>query len=121
MLHEYKSGFESFAGDKMSDEDREQRQQLVDNLYDFVKDDIMSDRGFTDEEYERLVNEIFYFTADKALELGLVDSLGRWDDINDIINIAEGEEKTILDDNQRDRILQRTDHSWRAKPGKVRL
>ncbi len=116
-LHEYKSGFESFATDKMSDEDRKQRQQLVNNLYDFVKEDIMSGRGFTDEKYEKLVNEIFYFSADKALELGLVDSLGRWDDINNIINIAEGEEKTILDNTQRDRILQRTDHSWGRKPG----
>ena len=116
-LHEYKSGFESFAGDKMSDREREQRQQLVDNLYDFVKEDIMSDRGFTDEEYEKLVNEIFYFTADKALEHGLVDRLARWDDINNIINIVEGEEKTILDNSQRDRILERTDHGWGGKPG----
>ncbi len=115
-LHEYKSGFESFTRDGMSDEDREQRQKLVDNQYGFVKEEIISDRGFTEEQYEKLVNEIFYFTAEEALEHGLVDRLGRWEDINDILNRAEGKERTILEGAQLERILQRTEYGWGSRP-----
>ncbi len=115
-MHEYKSGFETFSGTGMSDEDREQRQKLVDNLYGFVKEDIISGRGFTEEHYETLVNEKFYFTAEMALELGLADRLGRWDDINDIINEADGKESTILERDRLERFFQRTDYGWGARP-----
>ncbi len=115
-LHEYKSGFESLIRDKMSDEDRKQRQKLVDNLYNIVKKDIISSRGFTEEEFEKLVNDIFYFTANKAHEHGLVDRLGRWDDISEFINISAGSETTILENNRLQRFMQSADYSWGAKP-----
>ena len=116
-FHEYKSGFESFARDGMSDEAREQQQRLVDNIYNFVKKDITESRDFTDEKYEKLVNEIFHFNAEKAHEHGLVDKLGRWDDMNDIIDNITEAEKTILEDDRLERFLERTvDYKWGEKP-----
>ncbi len=115
-FHEYKSGFEPLAGKKMSCEDRKQQQKLVDNIYNFVKQDIITSREFEEEKYEKLVNEIFYFTADQAIEYGLVDRLGRWDDVDVIIELITGSEKTILDENRQRRILQRSDYEWGKKP-----
>ncbi len=115
-MHEYKSGFETFSGNSMSDEDREQRQRLVDNRYGFVKEDIISGRGFTEDHYEMLVNEKFYFTSEMALEYGLADKLGRWDDINDILDEADGKEITILERDRLERFFQRSDYGWGARP-----
>ncbi len=115
-FHEYKSGFEPLSGDRMSDEDRKQHQKMVDEFYNLVKEDVMFSRGFTEDEYERFINEIFHFTAEKAHEHGLVDTLGRWTDVNDIIDALVGSEIRLLEDNRLQRFLQRTDYSWGRKP-----
>ncbi len=114
--HEYKSGFEPLSSDRMSDADLKQHQKMVDNLYNLVKEDIMFSREFTEEEYEKLVNEIFYFTAEAAEQHGLVDRLGRWSDVDDIIEDVVGYEMTILEDDRLQRFLRRTDYNWGRKP-----
>ncbi len=115
-FHEYKSGFETLTGDKMSDEDREQHQKLVDGLYNLVKNDVIESRGFDKDEYEKFVNEVFHFSAQNALEYGLIDTLGRWTDVNELINHMVGDEISLLEDNRLQRFLQRTDYSWGRKP-----
>jgi len=115
-FHEYKSAFETLASDTMSDEDREQRQQLVDNMYNFVKEDIKLSRGFSEEEYEKLINEVVFFTANEAIEYGLVDEVGRWNEVKNIIEDETLGEKNILSKDSLQRYQKPIDNYWGEKP-----
>lgn len=114
--HEYKSAFESLASNRMSDEDREQRQLLVDNMYKLAKQDITASRGISDEEYERLVNEVVFFAGADALEHGLVDTLGRWNGKDDIIEELTGQEADMMAMNMLRRYQLPRDDYWGRKP-----
>ena len=114
--HEYKSAFETLASGRMSDADREQRQELVDNLYKLAKEDITASRAITGEEYERLVNEVVLFTGKDALEHNLVDKLGRWNRKDEILKeITENEPRTMAADMLQRYQLPR-DNYWGRKP-----
>ncbi|UCD94129.1 MAG: S49 family peptidase, partial [Candidatus Zixiibacteriota bacterium] len=81
----YKSAFEAFSRDKMSEADREQRQAYVDDRYELARAEVCESRGFSHEEFDRLIDEEKLFMADEALEMKLVDTLGRWTDKDKII------------------------------------
>ncbi len=115
-FYEYKSAFEALARDSMSDEDREQRQRIVDHRYDLVKNDIMTSREFTEEEYENLINEIIFFTAGNALDHGLVDKLGRWSERSNIIKDFEEDKKSFISTDSLQRYQLPVDNYWGKKP-----
>ncbi len=93
----YKSAAEALSRDSMSEADREQRQELVDDRYQLARSDICDGRGFSYEQFDRLVDDGLLFTPSEALELGLVDRIGRWgEDIHRLIEDLEGEEKTLV-------------------------
>jgi len=81
----YKSAVEVFSREKMSEADRAQRQAYVDDWYDLVKLDITRSRKMTPEKFDGLVNENFFFLADSAQKVGLVDTLARWTAIDDVV------------------------------------
>ncbi len=89
----YKSANEALSREKMSDADREQRQNLVNDYYKLAKADICASRGFTPEKFDSLVNTEVVFISKKAIEKGLVDTLGRWETVKDVITKLEGEQK----------------------------
>jgi len=76
---EYKSALETFSRDSMSDADREQRKRIVDVLYETTRAGSIEGRGMTEEAFDDVVDNHALVTANEALELGLVDVLGRWD------------------------------------------
>lgn len=86
----YKSTNEVFSRDMMSDADREQYQDYVDDWYNLVKNDICYSRRISREEYDRLINEQAYFMPDIAVQSGLVDTLARWSDIGAVIKNLTG-------------------------------
>jgi protease-4 len=81
----YKSANESFSRDKMSDADREQRQKLIDNWYSIAKADICEARHLTAEQFDTLINDEVFFLPKQAIEKGLVDSLGRWETVKELV------------------------------------
>jgi protease-4 len=83
----YKSAFESFSRDSMSDPDREQRQALIDDFYDEGAEGITSSRGITRRQLDNLMNDKAMLLPDEALAAGLVDSIGT---IHDAIAAAPG-------------------------------
>ncbi len=93
---EYKSAFESIARDKMSEADREQRQRLIDHFYELVRSDVTESRGITDDEFDKLVDEAGFLLAGHALEYGLVDTLGRWDEVRTIVGNFEDDRKSMI-------------------------
>lgn len=81
----YKSAVETLSRDQMSDPDREQYQAYMDDLYENVRDDICTSRGLPTPLYENLINMEGFFTGKLAIETGLVDTLARWSDKDNVI------------------------------------
>jgi protease IV len=81
----YKSAYENFGRDDMSEADREQRQKLINDWYKLTKDEICESRQFSKEEFDNLVNNKLMYTAEEALANKLIDTIGRWNDVKGIM------------------------------------
>lgn len=115
-FYKYKSAFESFSEDKMTEGDREQRQKLVDDFYNLVKDDVTKSRNISPEEFDRLVNEEFIFIAADAKEKNLIDEIGRWDDLKNILKDEKGDEASFTDSKRLLQFKSPADNYWSEKP-----
>jgi protease IV len=76
----YKSAFEVYSRDSMSDPDREQRQQLLDDFYAEMSAAITAGRGLTRARWDSLVNGMSVLLPADARAAGLVDSIGSFAD-----------------------------------------
>ncbi|UCH66517.1 MAG: signal peptide peptidase SppA [Ignavibacterium sp.] len=92
----YKTASETFSDDKLSDADREQYSELIDDIYKLARADITQSRRFSNSEYDDLIDKGFLFLPDEALKAGLVDTIARWNDMKDIIKSFEGEKKRFV-------------------------
>ncbi len=111
----YKSADEVFSRESMSEPDRQQRQELVDDFYSLVEEEVVFSRNVSAEKFDSWVNEKVFFLAKEALAEGLVDTIGRWKDIEDIIKSLEGERKNLVSVRKfgNDKFPSRT---WGKKP-----
>lgn len=96
--HEYKSAVESFTRDGMSGPARENLQTLLDSLYGQLVAGVAESRGFEEAEVRRLVDRGPYL-AGEALEEGLIDRIGYWDEFLDesLASAGENAEAVFLD------------------------
>ncbi len=92
----YKSAVEVLSRDNFSEADREQFQAYLDDWYEVVRGDICQSRGFTTAEFDRLIDEETIFLPKDALRSGLVDTLGRWNDMDQIVQRISGKKLTNL-------------------------
>ncbi len=81
----YKSAAESFSNEKMSDGEREQWAKLIEDWYETAKTDVAIARGFSKDKFDELVNGKIAYLSSDALENKLVDTLGRWDRVDEIV------------------------------------
>lgn len=109
----YKSAAETFARDKMSDADREQRQLIIDNLYNSYVNDIEKSRPSIKIKLDSLINNYVVFTSNEAMKYGLIDSIGRWYNLKDK-SITRGSIRVF----KQDLIDKATDNDtyWGEKP-----
>ena len=112
----YKSAMEIFANDKMSDADREQLQKLVDDFYELAKSNISEDRGFTSDEFDKVIDNEVFFLPEDALAIGLVDTIARWDAIDKIIENLEGKGKDFINPSSLKEFKLPEDNYWGKKP-----
>lgn len=77
----YKSAVEMLSRDSMSDADRIQRQRIVDVAYETWRDGIAAGRGRSPAAVDAVVDSLGFLTPQEALAAGLVDELGRWDQL----------------------------------------
>jgi protease-4 len=87
---DYKSSAEMFTRSSLSDADREQYGAYLDSVYAIAKNAIMEGRRWTSEEFEERINNEFLYSARRAVERGIVDRIGRYEDAEDIIKDLEG-------------------------------
>jgi protease-4 len=92
----YKSAVETFSRDSMSDADREQRFDITKDVYDTVRSEITVSRKKDTATFDKWVNDTAIFNPQEALKMGLVDTLGRWEDVKDVIAGLEGEKKAYI-------------------------
>jgi protease-4 len=90
-FYKYKSAYEGFSRTDFSEGDEEQIARIIDEAYRITKERICEARGISHEEYDRIVNEIAFLKPEDALELGLVDELGKYNATEDMIKDLEGQ------------------------------
>lgn len=77
----YKSAVEALSRDHMSDADREQRQRIVDVIYETLRDAVADARGLEPARVDALIDNLARMRTHEAVSHGLVDAAGRWDDV----------------------------------------
>ncbi len=112
----YKSAVEILSREKMSDADREQRQKLIDDYYKLAKQDIIEGRNISPEKFDQFVNDSVIFMSTEAIENRLVDTLGRWETVKEVIKKLEGEEKKLVSAGTLAKFQLPHDNYWGDKP-----
>ena len=84
-LFRYKSATEVYVRHDMSAGEREQLKVLLDDWYALARRDISTDRSLAPEHFDRLVEDTALFLPQEALDAGLVDRLGRWSEIDRMV------------------------------------
>ncbi|MFZ4620733.1 MAG: signal peptide peptidase SppA [Bacteroidota bacterium] len=113
----YKSANESYSMDKMSDADREQRQAIVDAWYGIARKDIGESRNISPARFDSLVNSAMMLTPEDARAAGLVDSIGRWEMVKEIVKAETGSENGwAAASSIRNRAQYSRDMKWGEEP-----
>jgi protease-4 len=76
----YKSAAESFSRSSMSEADKRQRQDLIDDWYETITATCTQARGISRAAWEDLITRRVLVTAKEARAASLVDSIGSFDD-----------------------------------------
>jgi len=87
---EYKSAAETYTRDSMSEADRRQYGEYLDNIFNLTRDTLMNARGLTIENFDLIVNREFLYSAKSAKGRNLVDYIGRKDAIAEAVKEASG-------------------------------
>jgi len=74
---EYKTAAETFSRDSISEADRKQYGEILDDIMNVTKNTITKARSWTNEEFDSIINNYMMLSAKSALEFGLVDYTGR--------------------------------------------
>ncbi len=86
----YKSAVEPFLTDKMSPENREQTQKLLDDVWGQLVADISASRHKTPEEIQALVDAKGIIRPEDAQQAGLIDKIGYLPDVIEKLRARAG-------------------------------
>jgi protease-4 len=73
----FKSAAETYTRDSMSEADREQYGEILDDMMGLAAGTVTRARSLTTDEFDKIINNEFMLSAKNALARGLVDSTGR--------------------------------------------
>ncbi|MBZ0270317.1 S49 family peptidase [bacterium] len=79
----HKSAMERYSRTDMSDVDREQIGRFVDVIWEEFADGIAEGRGMSRGDVARIGDDEAILRAEGAKDAGLVDAVGRWEDLED--------------------------------------
>jgi protease IV len=88
----YKSAIETFTKEEMSDYDRKQIREFLDDLISVVVGEMADSREIDEDRIKSLIDSLGFFTPEEAIREGLIDTLAYFDEVKDIVGI-EGEGK----------------------------
>jgi protease-4 len=81
-----------------------------------VKTEVSRSRHFNPRRFDELVNQEFFFTAAAAKDCNLVDAIGRWDTIEDVIAELEGSSKSLVEPHTLAQFHLPADDPWSERP-----
>lgn len=112
----YKSALEPLARSEGSEADREQREDLVDGYYELTRRDVTAGTSLDDVSFDTLINNGLSLLPEDLIEAGIVDSLARPTDLNDILE--ELEDKSITRTGRNGLLANKlpNDDYWGEKP-----
>ncbi len=87
---DFKSAVEPFVRGDMSDENRVQTRELLDDLWAGIVGPVSDSRGFTVPELHELVDGRGWFTAREAVDAGLADQVGYFDEVQALMAETHG-------------------------------
>jgi protease-4 len=90
---EYKSAAETFTRNSMSEADRRQYNDYLDDTFNLTRSTLKNARNWTDDEFNAVLNNDFLYSAKSAKNRGLIDYIGRRDAV--LQAIREIEEKGV--------------------------
>ena len=79
-IKDYKSAAETVIREDMSEPAREMRGWIMEEMWETLLETLAADRGFDEEKIVELMQHA-YFTADEALDSGLIDRIAYWDEL----------------------------------------
>lgn len=85
----HKSAFETFARSEGSEEDREQRMDIINGFYEVTRADVTRGRSISNDDFDALIDGALGLLPRDLLEAGIVDTLARNTELNDIIRKLE--------------------------------
>lgn len=85
----YKSAYEAFSQERLSDADREQIGLLIDDFYEALSGMVTTGRGIPRTAWDRAVNEKAVLMPREAQEAGLIDSIGTYEQALEAARQAE--------------------------------
>jgi protease-4 len=89
----FKSAAETFTRDSISDADRTQYGEILDDIMGITRDAVTKARSWTNGEFDSVINNEFMFSARRALEKGLIDRRGRKEAVVEAVKeISDGKE-----------------------------
>ena len=89
----YKSAVEPFFLTKMSDANRQQNQEMVDNMWSVLIDAVATSRGIEKTELNRLADELAVMLPAEAIEHKLIDGEKYADEVEDFFQSEYGIEE----------------------------
>jgi len=111
----FKSAEETFSRENMSEGDSIQWKKLIDDYYALAKTDICYGRKISGEKFDELINNETGFLPEEAIAQKLVDTLGRWDTVIELIKKLEGK-KNFVSPSSLAKYKLPGDNYWGEKP-----
>lgn len=109
---EYKTAFESLSRSGMSAADRAQRQAMVDSFYQLWQSSMADGRGLSPEAFDQLIERGISLTADDLLDMGVVDRLARYSDLDDLLEEITGTEPARVEPDGLQVLREPRDNQW---------
>ncbi len=92
----YKSAMETYSRTSMSEADREQRQGIVNESYGELAGGIAASGRIERGALDGLVDNEPMLFASRLLDLGLVDRIGRWEEMDAAVDTLAGREARLV-------------------------
>jgi protease-4 len=89
---DFKSAAETYTRDSMSEADRKQYGEWLDDVFMVTRDTLMKARSWTEDEFNTILDREFLYSSKSALERGLVDRRGREEAVKETLKELEGDE-----------------------------
>jgi len=88
----FKSAAETYTRDSLSEADRRQYGEVLDDIMAITRDTVTKARSWTADEFDSIINNEFLFSSKRALARGLVDYTGRKEAVFQAIKEITGSE-----------------------------